>query len=110
MPWRVAKLHALSHLDDLAEIHHRDPVAYVRHGSEIVADEQVADPEPLLQFLELVHDLGADRHIERRDRLIKHDETRFGSERAGDGDALALPAGEFVREERRYLGPHADKL
>ena len=38
------------------------------------------------------------REVERRGRLVEQDE--FGLERdgAGDGDALALAAGEFVRE------------
>ena len=82
----------------------------MRDGREIVADEQVADAEPLLQILELVHDLGADRHVERRDRLVEHDQPRVGDQRAGDRDALALAAGELVREELGDIGPQPDQL
>ena len=32
-----------------------------------------------------------------RGRLVEHDELRLQDHRAGDGDALALAAGEFVR-------------
>ena len=31
-------------------------------------------------------------------------------QRPGDGDALALPAAEFVREEPRHVGLQADEL
>ena len=45
-----------------------------------------------------VDDLRLHRDVERRDRLIGHDEIRLGRERARDGDALALAAGELVRQ------------
>ena len=38
-----AELEAVGELDELAEIHDRDAVADMRHGGQIVADEQVAD-------------------------------------------------------------------
>src|SRR5580704_2768285 len=41
------------------------------HRGQIVADEEIADPERLLQVLELIHDLRPDRHVERRDRLVE---------------------------------------
>ena len=69
---------ASASLDDLAEIHDRDAVADMRHAGEIVADEQVAHAERRLQMLQLVHDLRADRHVERRDRLVQHDQPRVG--------------------------------
>ena len=55
----------LRRLHDLPEVHHRDPMADVRHGGQIVADEQVAHAEGPLQVLELVDDLRADRDVER---------------------------------------------
>ena len=41
------------------------------------------------------------RHVERRQRLVAHDQLRLGRERAGDGDALLLPAGELLRVAQR---------
>ena len=85
------------HLDDLAEIHHRDAVGHVLDDGEVVADEQERQAELLLQVLQQVDDLRLDRDVERRDRLVADDEVGLGRERAGDADALALPAGELVR-------------
>ena len=50
-------------------------------------------------MLQLVHDLRADRHIERRHRFIQHDQPRIGHQRPRDGDALTLAATEFMRKQ-----------
>ena len=76
----------------------------VLHHGEVVGDEQVGEAELALQVLQQVEDLRLDRHVERRDRLVADDELRLERERAGDADALALPAGEFVRIAQRVLG------
>ena len=39
---------AVGEFDDLSEIHNRDAVADMRHRRQIVPDEKIADPEPLL--------------------------------------------------------------
>ena len=62
-----------------------------------MGDEQVGQAELLLQVFEQVDDLGLDRDVERRDRLVGDDEIGVGRERAGDADALPLAAGELVR-------------
>ena len=83
--------------DDLAEVHHGHPVGDVADHAEVVGNEQVGEPEPLLQILEKVDDLGLDRHVERGDRFVADDELGLEGEGAGDADALALAAGELVR-------------
>ncbi len=50
-----------------------------------------------LVVLQEIHDLRLRRHVEGRSRLVEHDQMRLKDDRAGDGDALALAAGEFVR-------------
>ena len=67
------------------------------HHREVVADEEVGEPELLLQVLEQVDDLRLDRDVERGDRLVADDELRVERQRPGDADALALAAGELVR-------------
>src|SRR6266446_8415097 len=44
-----AELKAVGELDDLAEIHDRDPMADMGHGGQVMADEEITDPERLLQ-------------------------------------------------------------
>src|SRR6266436_7425449 len=95
---RLGKERALiCDLDDLAEIHDRDPIGDMLHHCEIVGDKDIAEPETALQILQKIDDLRLNRDIERRDRLVADDEARLDSEGAGDADALTLPAGEFVR-------------
>ena len=60
--------------------------------------------------LQQVDDLRLDRHVERRDRLVGHDQLRVERERAGDADALPLAAGELVRVAVVVLGVEADDL
>ena len=54
-----------------------------------------------LEIVEQVQDLRLDRDVERADRFVADDEVGVERERAGDADALALAAGEFVRVARR---------
>ena len=79
-------------LDDAAIGHHRDPIGHVVHHGEIVRDEQEGQPALGLEILEQVEDLGLDRDVERRDRLVADDQVGIEREGAGDADALALAA------------------
>ena len=65
---RVARLH------DLPEVHDGDRVAHVGDRGQVVRDEEVGEPELGLQVAEQVQDLRADGHVERRHRLVEHDE------------------------------------
>ena len=87
----------LGGLDDLAQVHHRDAVRDVLDHGQVVRDEQVGQVELVLEILEEVEDLGLDRHVERRHRLVTHDQLGSERERASDPDPLALAARELVR-------------
>ena len=76
----------------------------------MMGDEQIAEAFLFLQRLEQVHDLGADRDVERGDRLVEDDQARSRRDRARDRHALALAAAELVREIVDVLGPQADML
>ena len=53
------------------------------------------------QVHEQVEHLRLDRDVERGDRLVADEEVGLHGERPGDGDALALAAGELVRKAAR---------
>ena len=95
-------------LDDLAEVHDGDAVGDVADDRQVVRDEDVRQAEVALERLEQVHDLRADRDVERGHRLVEDDQLRVERERARDADALALAARELVREPVRMLGREAD--
>ena len=67
------------------------------HHLQVVADEQVGEVVLLLQVAQQVDHLRLHAHVERRGRLVQHDEARLQHHGAGNRDALALAAGEFVR-------------
>lgn len=83
--------------DDPPCIHHGDPVADVPNHPEIVRDENVRQPHVAFQVVEQVDDLRLHRNIERRNRLVRHHETRIHHQRAGDADPLPLTAGKRMR-------------
>jgi hypothetical protein len=97
-------------LDDLAEIHDRDPLGEVPDHGQVVRDEQERDAHVALELLEQVDDLRLDRHVQRRDRLVGDDQLGVEGERAGHPDALPLAAGELVREAVVVLGVEPDDL
>jgi len=75
-----------------------------------VRDEDERQAELRDQPVEQVQHLGAHRHVERADRLVRDQHRRPRRERPGDGDALTLSAGELVRVAVARVGGQADRL
>ena len=98
-----------SDLDDLAEVHHRDPVRDVADDGEVVRDEQVGQAELGLELLHEVDDLRLDGDVERRDRLVADEELRVQRERSCYADALSLASGELMRVATDRVGRQADE-
>ena len=88
-------------LDDLAVLHHRDPVGDAAHDAEVVGDEQHPHALGLLHVGEQRQDLGLDRHVERGGGLVGDQDVGAVGQRHGDHHPLALAAGELVRDRRR---------
>jgi hypothetical protein len=99
---------AIGQLDDLAQIHHGDAVTDVLDDREIMRDEEIGETKFFLQILEQIDDLRLDRDIERGDRLVADDEARIDGQRAGDADALPLPARELMRIAFHRVGSQPD--
>ena len=74
------------------------------HDAEVMRDEEVGQAELVLQILEQIDDLRLHGDVERRDRLVGDDQLGLHRQCTGDADALALPAGELVRETVVVLG------
>lgn len=73
-----------------------------------MADEQIRDAELLLQIDQQVQDLRLHRDVERRNRLVEHQQFGIERQRARDADALALAAGELMRMAAGCVGRQAD--
>src|ERR1017187_8529741 len=97
-------------LDDLAEVHHRDPVAHVAHDCEVVGDEDHRQAELALQLAQQVEDLRLDRDVERGDRLVGDDQLRLQRPRAREPHPPTPTARELVRVAVVVLGVQADPV
>ncbi len=95
-------------LYDGAQIHDGNPLAEMLHQGQVVRNEQIGQAELLLQILEQIDDLGLNGEVECRNGLVGDDQLRVRRQRAGNTDALALPAGKFMRVAPGMIGAHAD--
>jgi hypothetical protein len=75
-----------------------------------VADEQVGEIVLGLQVAQEVDHLRLHAHVERRGRLVEHDEARVEHHRPRDRNALALPARKLVRIAEARLRIEPDLL
>src|SRR5690606_2697719 len=87
-------LHALVPLDDT--VAEADDAAGVPCDVLVVRDHEERGAEPV-ERLEEAHELLSRRRVEVARGLIGEEDGGAVDEGAGDGDALALPAGELVR-------------
>src|SRR6185437_9777873 len=98
----------LRQFDDPSKIHHRDAVTDVGDHGKVMRDEEVGESVPALEIDKEVDDLGLDRHVERRYRLVAHDQAWFERQRPCDADALPLAAGELVRVVLHLIRSQSD--
>ena len=100
MPRRRKQRASFRDLDDLAQIHHRDPVADVPDNAEVVRDEQIGERQLVSQILSRLRICAWIETSSADDRFVEDEKPRRERKRAGNAYALALPAGELVRKSR----------
>ena len=94
----IKQLLRVRQFDHVAQIHDADSVGNVLDNGKIVRDEQIGQVALFLQIGQQVDNLALDGHVQRGNRLVTDDELRLHRQTAGNADALALAAGELVRE------------
>ena len=82
--------HAL--LDDPAEVHDGDAAAHALHDREVVADEQIGEPELAPERVEQAEHGGLNGKIEPGRRLVEDDDARMQHEDARQPHAALLAA------------------
>ena len=82
----------LALFDDAPSVHHGHAMRDLPDDGQVVRDEEVVEPAVALKLEEQVEDLRLHRDVERRDRLVADQERGSTRQRAGDADALPLPA------------------
>ena len=78
-----------------AALHHRDPVGQRQRLDLIVGDVDHRVAELLVQLLDLDPQFVAQLGVEVGQRLVEQEHVDVAHQRAADGDALALAAGEL---------------
>ena len=97
-------------LHDAPQVHHREHVAHVADGRQVVRDEHHRVPEPLLQVAHQVEHGALHRDVERRGDLVRDEHLRPARERPCDRDALPLAAGETARRLAGEVGVEVDEV
>src|SRR5580693_2563565 len=85
-------------------------MADILHAREVVADEEIADAEFLLQSAEKLDEAGARLRRQNRGRFVENDEARIAGERAGDVDALQRAGAETAWPPFEQGGIEPDEL
>ncbi len=97
----------VARLDDLPVLHHGDAVAGRAHDLHLVRDDDDGDAELGVDAPQEREDLARRLGVERGGRLVGEEDRGLRRERAGDPDALLLPARELARVGLRLVGePH----
>ena len=84
-------------LQHLAAGHDGDAVGQGQRLFLVVGDEDEGDADGALQCAQLDLHLLAQLLVERAQRLVQQQHLRLADQRAGQGDALPLAAGQLMR-------------
>lgn len=88
----VAKLIAFSQLHQAAQIHDANAVGDMAHHRDVMRDKQISQALFSLQILQHIDHLGLDRHIQRGDGFVAHNEFGLHSQSSGNAHTLLLTA------------------
>ncbi|MPL80520.1 hypothetical protein SDC9_26421 [bioreactor metagenome] len=85
-------------LRDHALFHHHDAVRHHQRLALVMGDVDRGDADALLQVADEEAHVVAQRGVEIGERLVEEQHRRLDHQRAGQRDALLLPARQFPRE------------
>ena len=101
---------AVGDLHDAAKIHHRNPIGDVLDHCQIVGNKEQSQVEFGLELCQEVEDLGLDRDVESRHRLIGDNQSRPQDESTGNAYPLTLTTRELVRIAGRMGRLETDQI
>ena len=93
----LQKLPGCRVFDDVAGIHHGDPVGLLGHDAEVVRDEDHSHVALPAQVVDQLENLRLNGHVERGRRFVGNQQLRVPGQRHCDHDPLLHAAGELVR-------------
>ncbi len=88
-------LFSIAALNDFAVVHDDEAVTDGADDGEVVGNEKNGEVAPRAEVGEEIEDAGLHGDVEGGDRFVGNEDAGIHCEGAGNGDALALAAGEF---------------
>ena len=85
-------------------VHHRHPVRHHQRLLLVMRYIDEGDAQAIVQPLDLELQILAQLLVERAQWLVHQEHRRIEDDRAGDGDALLLAAGELLGKARLVAG------
>ena len=83
---------AVREFHQFSAIHHTDPTAEKTDDGQVVGDEEIGEPELVLEVFKKVDHLCLNRNVKSGDRLIADDELGMEGKRSCHPDPLPLAA------------------
>jgi hypothetical protein len=93
---RAGDLFAVAPFHNLAMKHHCHAVAEMADDREVVGNKEVGDAGAFLDLNKQFHHPGLRGEVQRRNGFVADDELGVQGQGPGDGDTLALAAGELA--------------
>ena len=97
VPGVIEQRRGAGRLDDLARVHHRDPVRPAGDHPEVVGHQDDRHPQPQPQVVDQLEDLLLDGDVQGGRRLVGDQQLRLAGQRHRDHHPLPHTAGELVR-------------
>ncbi|KAG1079180.1 hypothetical protein G6F40_016419 [Rhizopus arrhizus] len=91
-----------------AGVHHDDALAHLGDDAQVVRDQHDGRAQAGLDVAQQVQDLRLDGDVQRGRGFVGDQDLRVAGQRHGDQDALALAAGELVRQAVQAFGRLGD--
>ncbi|MNN73094.1 hypothetical protein D3C81_1891840 [compost metagenome] len=101
MEWHLDERLTVSRLDLVPAIHHYDVVTQRANGRDVVADEEVGNPQIATQITQQFENRRPYHGIQCRGHFVTEDQIRLRGERPRQVDPLFLPAGQLARAALR---------
>ena len=96
VPGLTADGFSTANLDKFAQVHDANPITHMLDSGQVVADQEIGDPELSLQVFQEIENLRTDGDIEGGHRLVEDHQRWLQHQSPRDPDTLTLTTAKLV--------------
>ena len=96
VPGLTADGFSAANLDEFAQVHDANPITHMLDSGQVVADQEIGDPEFSLQIFQEIKNLRTDGDIERGHRFVEDHQGWLQRQSPRDPDTLALATAKLM--------------